>query len=226
MLIIFDLDDTLIDTSGTYIPFKLRLALKNMVQAGLNIDSEEEAFAELLRINVDAGKGKKAIEIFWKQHSENHQILNIGIQTYYGVTKESFSVNVLDNVISTLKELSKKHILTLVSYGEEQEQHKKLLSSGINEDFFKRIIIVNNYDKTSYYQELLTEFSVNPHEVLVVGDKFEGDLLPAKNLGMKTVHFMHGRGKINPPSLESVDYQIDNILKVQEIVKELTNLSK
>ena len=86
--------------------------------------------------------------------------------------------------------------------------------------------IVNNYDKTSYYQELLTEFSVNPHEVLVVGDKFEGDLFAAKNLGMKTVHFMHGRGKINPPSLESVDYQIDNILKVQEIVKELTNLSK
>ena len=32
---------------------------------------------------------------------------------------------------------------------------------------------------------------------------------------------MHGRGKINPPSLESVDYQIDNILKVKEIVKEL-----
>ena len=220
-LIIFDLDDTLIDTSGSYIPFKLKLALKAMVHAGLQVDSVENAFDRLIELNAFAGNGKEAIKQFLEEFGWDENIFKIGIDKYYSEIEEKINIKSLPNTLNVLEELKQEQILVLVSYGKEREQYKKLYSAEIKEDWFKEIIIVDKYDKTSYYQQILTQFSITPEKVLVIGDKFKGDLLPAKNLGIKTVHFMHGRGKINPPALESVDYQIDNILKVKEIIKEL-----
>ncbi len=223
MLIIFDLDDTLIDTFGSYLPFKLRLALKAMITAGLKIDSESEAFERITSLNLSAGNGKLAIKQFVEEVGWNENIFDIGINVYYGETSETIDLNPLPNSLEVLEELSENHLLALVSYGDEKEQYNKLHSAGIKEEWFKKIIITTEYDKTLHYQELLKEFSINPKDAIAIGDKFEGDLLPAKKLGMKTIHFMHGRGKINPPSLESVDYQMDNILKVKEIIEELNN---
>jgi FMN phosphatase YigB (HAD superfamily) len=219
MLIILDLDDTLIDTFGSYLPFKLRLALKAMITAGLKINSENEAFERITALNLSAGKGKLAIKKFVEEVGWDENIFNVGIDTYYGEVKEPIQINTLPNSLEVLEDLSQKNILALVSYGDEKEQYNKLHSAGIKEEWFRKIIITTEYDKTLHYQELLKEFSINPKDAIAIGDKFEGDLLPAKKLGLKTIHFMHGRGKINPPSLESVDYQIDNILKVKEIIE-------
>jgi putative hydrolase of the HAD superfamily len=221
MLIIFDLDDTLIDTSGSYLPFKLRLALKAMIKNGLKVDSEEKSFEKILEINIYAGNGKNAIKQFLEEVGWDENIFKIGVNTYYGETNELVCIEPLPHTLSVLEELSKENILALVSYGDEKEQHHKLRATKIKEEWFKKIIITNEYDKTLHYEYLLEKFHVAPKDTIAIGDKFEGDLLPARKLGMKTIHFMYGRGKTNPPSLESVDYQTDNILKVKEIVKEL-----
>ncbi len=221
MLIIFDLDDTLIDTFDSYLPFKLRLALRAMINAGLKVDSEENSFKNIMAINISAGNGKRTIKQFLKETGWDEHIFNVGINTYYGENKESIPINPLPNVLRVLPELKQENILVLVSCGDEKEQLHKLHSAGIKEEWFKKIIITSNYNKTSDYKHVLKEFFINPKDAMAIGDKFDGDLLPAKNLGIKTVHFMSGRGKINPPPLESVDYQIDNILKAKEIIKEI-----
>ena len=222
MLIIFDLDDTLIDTSGSYHPFKISLTLKAMIRAGLKVDSEKDALIRLMQINQSAGNGKLTIKKFLEEVNWDKQLFDIGVKTYYGVsTTGECKIKSLPHTLEVLEELSQEHILILVSYGDKSEQHNKLLSAGIKENWFKKIIITNKYDKTAYYQELLNEFSVIPKKTLVCGDKYEGDLLPAKQLGMVTIHFRHGRGKINPPSLEDVSYSIDNIIKLKEIIQEL-----
>ena len=219
MLIIFDLDDTLIDTSGSYLPFKLHLALKAMVDAGLKVDSEKEAFDKLMRLTHSAN-GKSTIKKFLQQTQWDENIFNVGVDAYYNKA-EGGKVDPLPNTLNVLQELSQEHNLILLSYGSEKEQYHKMQLAKINVNWFKKIIIADQYNKFPYYQQLLKEFSINPNQVLVIGDKYDGDLLPAKQLGITIVHFMHGRGNINPPSLESVDYQIDNILKVKEIIKEL-----
>ena len=50
-MIIFDLDDTLIDTSGTVTPFKMRECLKRLIQDGAMVGNFEEAYAELMALN-------------------------------------------------------------------------------------------------------------------------------------------------------------------------------
>jgi putative hydrolase of the HAD superfamily len=221
MLIIFDLDDTLIDTSGSYQPFKISLALKAMIKSGLKV-AEKDALNRLMQINQSAGNGKLTIKKFLEEIKWDKQLFDIGIKTYYGEsTMGECKIKSLPHTLEVLEELSKEHILILVSYGDKKEQHNKLLSAGIKENWFKKIIITDKYNKTTYYRELLTKYAITPEKIIVCGDKYEGDLLPAKQLGMVTVHFRHGRGKINPPSLEDVSYSIDNIIKLKEIIKEL-----
>ena len=52
MLIIFDLDDTLIDTSGSITPVKLEQALAKMVEAGLQVGDFQESLTILKRLDI------------------------------------------------------------------------------------------------------------------------------------------------------------------------------
>ncbi len=61
MLIIFDLDDTLIDTSGSVTPFKMRECLKRLVEEGLQVGDFDEAYDRLLAFNAESTSSKDAL---------------------------------------------------------------------------------------------------------------------------------------------------------------------
>ena len=65
MFIIFDLDDTLIDTSRVTAPAKLERALLRMQQVGGFFSSFSEALEELLALDRVAERGEEALRSFW-----------------------------------------------------------------------------------------------------------------------------------------------------------------
>lgn len=67
MLIIFDLDDTLIDTTGQITPFKMRSCLERLQKMGLSIGLFEEAYQELMAINALSPSSSHAIKMFIAQ---------------------------------------------------------------------------------------------------------------------------------------------------------------
>jgi len=227
MLIILDLDDTLIDTSGYYLPLKLRQALDAMINSGLETGDkkEEQLFQALLQIDTSSPNGRETIKSFLTQYSagNNSRLFEVGEEAYYGPCADEFKIPLLDHtneVISYLKQNG--HILVLVTYGMKSEQHKKILTSGIRKELFDQIIIVDfteGYDKGHVYKKLLMEYGLSEKEIVVCGDKYSSDILPAKKLGLKTVHFRHGRGKNHRYNPNEVDYSIENIIKLKEIVE-------
>ena len=92
----------------------------------------------------------------------------------------------------------------------------------LDETLFEKIIVTTNYNKSVPYQELLNDFEFNPSEILVCGDKYKTDLIPAKLLGMKTVHMKWGKGKIFIPKNGEVDYIISDLIELPKIVEELS----
>ena len=72
----------------------------------------------------------------------------------------------------------------------------------------------------------MKEFNYKPGNILVCGDKFNTDLLPAKNLGMKTVHARFGRGKLIPKEFINSDYSVEKLSEIKDIVNNSQNLSK
>ncbi|MBT3835893.1 HAD family hydrolase, partial [Candidatus Woesearchaeota archaeon] len=77
------------------------------------------------------------------------------------------------------------------------------------------------YDKLDSYKKILKELQFEPENSMVIGDKYKTDLLPAKTLGIKTVHMKWGKGKIIVPKENEVDYIISDLHEIPKIVSEL-----
>ena len=221
MLIIFDLDDTLIDTVGCSMPVKLKLALDRMVEAGLKVDCKEDCFSLLMEINQSSLNGEEAISRFVKEVNGSPKFLEIGLKSYYEYALLDITVKQLDGAGSLLDILKDTHDLALVTSGNEQEQRNKMVKAGIDSKLFSKIAFVDGYDKEDYYSNFAQQFGYNSQDVLVCGDKYRTDLKPAKKLGMKTVHIKWGRGKIDCPENGEVDFSTQNLHELKKFIKEL-----
>lgn len=216
MLIIFDLDDTLIDSSGTVIPTQIKHALKVMVDSGLKVDLDK-SYKRLLEINKTSPKGKETIKVFLEEIDALEKFFEIGVNAYYGI-KDGFSVEPMEDAKEVLEILRKDHVLVLVSKGLKDFQNKKMKQAGIKPSLFKKIIFTDNYDKTEEYKKILEEIKFDNSNVVVCGDKFKGDLLPGKKLGFKTIQMNWGRA-LNDKG--DSDYFIDKLSELPSIIENL-----
>ncbi len=223
MLIIFDLDDTLIDTFGCSQPVKFRVALLKMVEAGLTVSSVDSAYKRLMRINDTSPNGRTTMALFLKSIGAPDSFLSLGLEAYYAGEQLDFPIVPLEGAVHLLNTLQKNHDLVLISHNPtEEEQYGKMKKAGISPTLFRKILITPEYDKKKYYLQVAEELGYPPVHVLVVGDKYKTDLLPAKKLGMKTVYIGWGRGKINPPAANEVDYSISRLSELLNIVEKLS----
>ncbi len=216
MLIIFDLDDTLVDSwNGT-----MQVKFKEVV-AFLSSKGVEANFEKLWEINGHASNGNEALDKFFDfEGIKDKELIKEAIELYYTEPNTDFSIRLVDGAKELLENL-KNHTLVVVTQGEEKWQIEKFSKSGLDNSLFSKIIVTPKYDKGDCYSELLKEFSVSASNSLVVGDKYKTDLLPAKKLGMKTAHIKWGRGKILVPKEGEVDYIIGNLKELQGIIENL-----
>lgn len=223
MLIIFDLDDTLIDTSGSVIPFKLKALLSALIEEGVRL-SFDEAFQALRILNQYS---KSLYDVFWEFLEINSIDIKYFIPIFEKVvshSKDLYEVWPLPNALELISELSRKHTLTIVSYGKKDFQYEKMKKAGIDTSIFSRIVISKNKDKKPYYQALLKELDFSPLDVLVCGDRIHRDLSPAKHLGFKTVHIKWGRGLGEVKKSKDVDFSIAHIEELKGIISQFESI--
>ena len=65
------------------------------------------------------------------------------------------------------------------------------------------------------FQKVLEKLKMKPEEILVVGDRLSRDILPAKNLGMKTVLARYG---MVIKEEGQADYEINDISELLKLV--------
>jgi FMN phosphatase YigB (HAD superfamily) len=218
LLIIFDLDDTLIDTSGCVTPFKMRECLKKLVEEGVVIPDFEKAYQELLTINAKSIKSKEALSQFLRIKGVDPELLDKIFPEMTSPLPESFSIATTPNAKEILKLFSKTHTLALVTGGHPPFQMEKLKKAGIDSSLFSKIAIPEDSVKKPFYQGLLTEFSKDPEEVLVCGDRITMDLVPAFELGITTVHMRWGRGTIGKTE-KWIHHSISSLNELKRIIK-------
>lgn len=89
-----------------------------------------------------------------------------------------------------LKDLSKKFNLYIVSNSPVDSIKKHFSYWGIDPNIFKEIYFnhfeTNDPTKAIYYNKIMEDEKVIPQEILVIGDSYENDLVPAHKLGMQT----------------------------------------
>ncbi len=221
--VIFDLDDTLYDCSGTLIVRGRRQVAKTI--AKLISCSEEEAFR--LQNDLEEKHGTKCnvydyiVAMYNLPPSCGKRLLD----EYICV--EISDITLFPGVIETLIQLKKqKYMLFLVTSGEMLVQKNKTNALGLGNNYFDKILIVERdreKKKKDYFKEIMQHGNLRAEEIICVGDKIDDEIAAGKTLGMITILFEHGRHYRtflqNKGMQIKPDYTIKKIADVLELVR-------
>jgi FMN phosphatase YigB (HAD superfamily) len=213
LLIVFDLDDTLIDTSGVVTPYKIRSIIMMLEREKISLPPD--GVIQLTELNEQCTNTKDAVRIFLERHSAAH-LFPKALEVYTAPLPKDFSIPTTPGAQKVLKLFKKKKtILALVTGGSPSFQREKLEKAGFEPSIFSKIAIPEDSIKGPHYQALLKEFSLLPRDAMVVGDRVRMDLAPAHDLGMKTVHMRWGRG-LREQTEKWIDRSITSLEELME----------
>ena len=200
-----------------------RAAVKAMVASGLQM-KEDQAFELLMKTYFDVGiESNIAFSEFLKSIDQfDHKILASGINTYLK-TKNKF-LKPYPNVKSVLGKLKRRGvILSILTDAPKTKAYQRLLGMGI-EPYFKFVVGYEDTNKSKHTGlpllralEMLRKEcpDIANSEILMVGDSIEKDIVPAKELGLKTALAKYGQ---KTPEIGFADYQLLDFKEIIDIV--------
>jgi len=216
LLIIFDLDDTLIDTSGFITPFKMQECLRRLIEEGGVVSNFNEAYSHLLLLNQTSLRSQDAILQFAKEIGCSSP--GSALQELTAPLPPDFSIPTTPEAKEVLHFFKHKFLLALVTAGSSSFQREKMEKAGLDSSLFSKIAIPETSIKKPSYEALLKEYVDDPRKIWVCGDRVSVDLAPAFELGFKTVHMRWGRGKIERTP-KWVDYTISTLPELKGIIQ-------
>lgn len=223
MLLVFDLDDTLVDTQGTIVPPLIRWVLKDIEAQGFTFADFDRALVQWLTLNQYAGSAGKGLAEFAQIYHLPHKLYQRALKHLYYHPVFTSNVRPIEGAIELLKALKQRHTLMLVSRGQESVQRQKMALAGIEEAWFGQCHFVTKGSKKQIYSKILLSTKNSAQNALVCGDRIKADLTPAKELGMKTVQIRSGRGLGNTGFKTHVDYTIVYLRQLSNILHKLEN---
>jgi putative hydrolase of the HAD superfamily len=220
-VILFDLDNTLAD----FIAMKQKscyAAAKAMVKAGLPMNATQ-AYERLLSSYFEFGiESDDAFSKFLESTGQfNHKILAAAINAY--LKEKTRTLKPYPHVKSTLNSLQKKGVyLSIVTDAPKTKAYQRLLAMGM-EHHFKFVV---GYEDTNHAKKtglplllaldtLRKDFpDLSNGEVLMVGDSMERDIIPAKQLGLKTALSKYGQ---KTEDAGNPDYELSEFKELLQI---------
>lgn len=222
MLVLLDLDDCIVDTSGSITPVKLKLSLEAMQKEGLKVEDFQLYYDLILEIDALSKSSFETLQRFVEKIKADSKFFTIGYSIIQGPLPEGLEVKPREGAIDLLQTLKKFHILSLVTIGNKPVQMEKLRKAGIDSTFFSIIRVLSQGCKGKAYSSIVEAYKCAPNEVIVCGDRVLIDLKPAKELGFYTVHTCWGRGRERQLlSSPYVDFEITKLSEMKSIIKEL-----
>lgn len=218
--IIFDLDDTLYDCTGSLMDAARRRAARAMVKAGLPL-SEEETYKLQIRLTDQYGPRCNVFDRIAELYSLGEPLAEAALEAYN--SDEVGHIQPFPDVIPTLEKLRKQdYRLFLVTSGIHRRQERKIEQLGIA-GLFDEIIIDDKergIAKEECLVDLMTRHSFTPQEIISVGDRIHSEIRVSNFLKMTTVQMVHGRFRSLLPKneLEEPDYRIHAVSEIFQVL--------
>lgn len=194
-MIIFDLDDTLIQTSLHLIPQASERACEAMVDAGLNASTVAAETARREHI-LSGGEGDAlaalTLRFGVRPGSEPGFVLSVGHRAFYQFEPAPEDIQCFPKARQVLSHLGRFHRLVLVSSGHEPTQRAKLEISGLGKFFDAVRIVPAEHSKQPAFRDIMLDFHMEAECILCVGDRLDREIADAGSLGMRTCLFRHG----------------------------------
>ncbi len=197
--IAFDLDDTLLDTSGLLAPEATRQAFEMMMAHGLKLSLAECELHRQKLINTMSHR-----DVFEKLTNEfgTKETLKIlpDVTTAFYEPSLPAKLPLLAGALKNIEYLKKRYHLFLVTAGSETSQLAKVRSLAI-EQHFEKIFVVNSLTqkrKKEVFLQIISELQIKNNELLCVGNSLLSEIADGISVGAEVCYFEFGevRGSI------------------------------
>lgn len=191
--IAFDLDDTLLDTSGLLAPRATQQTFELMIRKGLNL-----SVAQCEKFRQEFVKTMSHREVFEKLAAEygtdeTRQALPEITSTFYEPQVPA-ELPLIEGARQNIDYLKTKYTLYLVTAGAEKSQIEKVKALGVLNDF-KKVYVVNSLTKQRKYDvfsDIIKEMGIRNEELLCIGNSLLSEIQDAVLIGAKACYFEFG----------------------------------
>lgn len=221
--IFFDIDDTLFPSSE-FAELARKNAIRAMAEAGI------EETTERLRTLL-TGIIKKRGSNYTKQFDELCRKLKVrrparyvaaAVAAYHNTKTGILPYPEVPRLLLKLREAG--YQLYVATNGDAVKQWDKLIRMRI-ENYFEDVFVseeIGREKDEKFFAIVLKKINAEPHECVMIGDREDADILPAKKAGMKTILVKRGKysegGKIKKGK-SSADSKIKSLSELPGILK-------
>lgn len=216
-VVFFDIDDTLLDTSN-FAKLAREVAINIMVENGLPL-TFDEAYTLLNEIiaqhgsNYDQHFNVLTKTVFGK---ENPMLIALGMITYHNV--KFALLRPFPKTLDVLIHLKTKgYKLAVISNGKTIKQWEKLVRLNLHH-FFDEIITSQEVglDKPNIriFEQALERMNVKAENSIMVGNKFDVDVLGGINAGMEGILV---NSKLSKEEIKKIHLEYDDIVIIDNI---------
>lgn len=188
--VFFDIDNTLYD-SATLSAMARRNSVLAMIDAGLQVP-EEQALRDLQEVIEAHGPNhpRHYDELLKVYGMDEPRIIAAGVVAYEH-TKIAY-LKPFPGVVPTLMELKRRYRLGVISNGLRIKQWEKLV--GLRLHHFFDVVVTSEEcgcekPAPGIFEAALRALDVRPSEALMVGDRYDSDVVGARNAGMHALWF-------------------------------------
>ncbi len=220
--VVFDLDDTLFDCTGSLIEASRWRAAEALIKAGLpmSVDDAYRLQRELADIH---GPYFLVFDEIGRRYNLADEALHAAYRAYNS-DEVGGDIAAFPDVLPTLRTLRRQGILCLLlTVGPQRRQQAKIRKLGLTHEFDD--ILVSDPDRGALMSECLRYFlgkyKLQPGEVLIVGDRPGEEIRIGNELGMVTAQMLRGRFSVAEPRdrFEVPRYRITHVFQVPTIMR-------
>lgn len=213
--VIFDVDDTLCNTSQAVAPALQKVFTDNLVHfPGKTVtemmELDRKAFEELFR-HPEIPIPSATILIWFRIFEYLH--IKPPVKAIYHMIeqfREEYMkhIDVHEGLLDFMQSLQENHIkIGTLTNGTFMEQAKKIILLGLDRyiDYFVAtdMTLVDKPQKKAFTY-VLTKLETKPEETVMIGDLLELDIIGAHEAGLKTIWFAKEQPKIIPKQVNKV----------------------
>lgn len=212
--LVFDLDDTLVDTYGLLItPLERRAA--DIIGAIEGVSQEPDQLFETL---LDLRR-KKPRELYAELSKLSHERADVIVNAHQQVFSD-FSIEDLQiatEVTEMLAGLASAYALVLLTEGDREVQQAKIDHLGIAA-LFRTILIVDpsrGESKLETIKRYVATSGAKPERIVVIGNRLDKEIASAKALGAKAIWVKSGEGSEESERKHATaDVVVSNVIEV------------
>lgn len=225
-LVIFDLDDTLIDFSK-YEEYAIKFMFKRLnieykdcyYPIFSKIDSELWSMKKYENIDIKSSDIPiKRFEIYFnKLKISNVNTTKANELFMEGLIEGVFEIPESHEILNYLK--NKNYMICIATNGIINLQKTRLLKTSFSK-YIDQIVVSEevgeNKPSPKIFLKILKDNNVGHEEAIIIGDSLSNDIIGAKNIGITSVWY-NPLNKLNQTNI-SPDYQISNLLELKNIL--------